>query len=73
MKLAFSIWTALCSSVILVMFFAAPAWDTEADGYPAFSGLSVFVAFSAMAALAWIAGSVVLLVIRRAKRGRWLA
>lgn len=55
-------WNAICGSIVVFVFFAAPAWDLEADGYELFSvsGADVFVGVALVTGLAWLLGLAIL-------------
>ncbi len=54
------IWTAACGVVVVVAFFAAPAWDT--DGY-LFSGMEAFMFAAILMCGVWLVGLCVLAAI----------
>jgi len=77
MKQTLWIWTALCAVVLILAFFAAPAWDTSAEGWELFSGAEVFFFVAILVGATWVVGLGVLAaivgvvrVIRRDGRGR---
>lgn len=56
MKYALWIWTALCAGIVILTFFAAPAWDTTAEGWDLFSGREVFTFVAFVVPVPWIVG-----------------
>jgi uncharacterized integral membrane protein len=65
----YRIWTGICVAVVVVAFFATPAWDTDTST-TFLPGQAIFAVIATLDLMAWLVGLLLVAVVRAIRRRR---